>query len=101
METKFTKGEWTLSSEKWGCVQLENGNFIAAYCPKKDGLYQPEDIEEARANAKLISAAPDLLEALQNLMGIMDTPIARRKSNGDSFYKEAIESAYSAINKAL
>lgn len=56
--------------------------------------------EEQAANAHLIAAAPDLLEALQNMIGAFDNPIVRRKLPSD-FNKEAIESARAAISKAL
>lgn len=54
----------------------------------------------AMANANLIAAAPELLEALQNMVGAYDNPIARRKLPG-SFNQEAIESARDAIAKAM
>ena len=53
----------------------------------------------AMANAQLIAAAPDLLEALQNMIGAFDNPIVRRKLPSD-FNSEAIQSARAAINKA-
>ena len=55
---------------------------------------------EDSSNIKLIAAAPELLEALQNMIGAFDNPIVRRKLPGD-FNKEAIESARAAIAKAL
>ena len=52
-------------------------------------------------NAKLIAAAPELLEALENVAGFIDTPIMRRKLGIDQQNPpEWIESVRSAIRKA-
>ena len=60
MKTKFTKGNWILSKYSptdFGVHSDEGrGNDIA--------LVRGSD-EEAEANAKLIAAAPEMLEALQ------------------------------------
>lgn len=56
-------------------------------------------IAQQEANADLMSAAKDMYEALENLLGAFDTPIGRRKMPGD-FSKEAIESAHAAMAKA-
>lgn len=58
------------------------------------------DADEMRANARLIAAAPELLSALQNMVGMFDNPIFRRKLEGDWLYPEAIASARAAIAKA-
>jgi hypothetical protein len=41
-----------------------------------------------------------LLEALQNLMGLYDTPVERRRKASDPFYAEAVSTALSAIHAA-
>ncbi len=41
-----------------------------------------------------------LIEALQNLMGLYDTPIERRHRGDDGFYKEAMKIARQALNDA-
>ena len=53
----------------------------------------------AEDNAKLIIASPLLAEALLNMLGAFDNPIARRKLNG-VFNAEAIESAKQALQSA-
>ena len=69
MKTKHTQGEW------WACctestphfVFQENGEISICSIIKKqdDGTETP--IEEVRANAKLIAAAPKLLQGLIDL----------------------------------
>jgi len=68
METKHTKGEWKF--DNLHCVVLSNEDFNI-----KDvelWPHQYEDIAELNANAKLIAAAPDLLNALISAMRIVD-----------------------------
>ena len=54
---------------------------------------------ERRANARLIAAAPALLEACQNMIGAFDNA-ARRLKFPSEFCDEAIESARAAIRQA-
>ena len=66
-----------------------------------DGVYFTfDDTTIHRADVRLMEAAPDLLEALQNMIGAFDNPIVRRKLPSD-FNSEAIQSARAAISKAL
>lgn len=55
--------------------------------------------EELTANARLIAAAPDMLAALQNAAGLLDTPLGRRLFDGSDFYQDVIESIRTAITK--
>lgn len=50
-------------------------------------------IEECTEVAALAAKAPQLAEALQNLMGLLDTPIMRRKMRGNAIFQEAMEEA--------
>lgn len=64
---KFTPGPWSLDESRHaGCINSLNPfrhiGMVSAYQATK------EDKEENRANALLISAAPDMLEALENLL---------------------------------
>lgn len=56
---EYTKGKWEIKTPNNSCqtIESEYGNICT--------ISQPFGIEEAEANAKLISAAPDLLQALQ------------------------------------
>ena len=65
--SNFTKGEWFANREGQSTVYVEcriGGGWlqeVAACGPTANGS------EEQEANAKLIAAAPDLLEALQKI----------------------------------
>lgn len=58
MSTKYTSGPWKVSKEKTGTyVTNEQDLYLACV-----GVLEPSP-EENEANAKLIAAAPELLEA--------------------------------------
>ena len=71
MTTKHTPGQWSVVEHDHAiCVQTESPRqtkFGASRYAVVGGFDRsdPEQLEEARANARLIAAAPDLLEALQ------------------------------------
>lgn len=81
METKFTPGPWlgkeTLIEDSrrgfpfWvGEIIGADGDRIVANLP--DYRYEPSEVDEDRANICLIAAAPDLLEALQELLASVE-----------------------------
>jgi hypothetical protein len=55
---------------------------------------------ETEANARLIAAAPELLEAVQNFLGLFDNAVYRRKLADDALYPDVIRHARAAIAKA-
>ena len=90
-EFKGTKGRWE-AKYKIGCdinIRIKQDETIIA-----DGYSFASGIpnEEAEANAKLIAAAPELLDALQGIMF--------RFADLD-YHSEEVINAKSAINKAL
>ena len=83
MEFKGTKGKWKIrqnipydtggfvvysgtGKDNKTVVRLPYGNIVP--CPKTKEYFENE------ANAKLIAAAPELLEALQDVKGILESP---------------------------
>lgn len=98
MEKKFTQGKWVSrgfedNSNGYINIDFEDG-FIGVYGRCTDGLDRQEKlkfIEKAEANAKLIAAAPDLLEACIRLIDCYE--------NGK--VSNAISDIELAIKKAL
>jgi hypothetical protein len=65
-EQKHTPGPWHCD----GGVQVRTGQFLAI-C---EAMASPNrSIDAARANARLIAAAPELLEALRLFVSVCDT----------------------------
>ena len=67
----FTKGEWVVDESRHdGCINVlepfRHVSMVSQYRAK------PEDLDENEANARLISAAPDLLAACQGLVDAFD-----------------------------
>ena len=97
---KFTPGTWVRSSESPKIIM--SGSFIDGHDGymigsvtgnDNSGFYASE--EEAAANATLMIAAPDLLEALENLLQAFDGAFAGAYGRGPLYI-----AANSAINKA-
>ena len=60
-EPKFTPGPWKVSKERWRCGAVFGGDhFSVAQCYDGTGRTQ----KAAKENAKLIAAAPEMLNAL-------------------------------------
>ena len=99
-EFKGTKGPWSISEgwiDKHVSIGAERHGAIALVLSDMESDYTCSEIKRASkraelsANAKLIAAAPELLEALQNCLGWVNNGIAR----------DAHEKAVKAISKAL
>ena len=86
MEAKHTKGNWIA---KDGQIYVEETGETLALI-----TYFDKDNEEKKANARLIAAAPDMLEALKKLLVSMPVPGRNRKQ------AEAELMAIEAIKKA-
>jgi len=99
-KTKHTPGPWHVSDGYKTSISAENGLHIAtAWDGEVDTIAEgiAPIIEEARANACLIAAAPDLSEALENLVDLH-----KRGENKPTWaqWADAIEAAEKAIQKA-
>ena len=86
MSTQHTPGPWSVNFKKFDEVTASNGAIVAS-CNKLTGLVN------LQANARLIAAAPDLLEALKGLVAWADD--LRREDPVEDLRK-----ARAAISKA-
>ena len=92
MGTKHTPGEWTQSKFANGnIVSKETGRLVANCMGYSTNMDNGEHIKESLANAKLIAAAPELLEALKNCLFGVEKMIG---------WEEVSEQAKEAIKKA-
>ena len=76
METKHTKGGWVITNEVEFESTIETSSGIRIAQVKsfgKNGSFNDATFEEKEANAKLIAAAPELLEAFIKLYNAIDS----------------------------
>lgn len=99
--SKHTPGPWRLLPEEADRAYVRvrgtipGGRYKVAniVTPTYHGA-PPREAEETRANARLIAAAPDLLESLAELLDALD-------QNGSCSYERIREAGRAAIAKAL
>lgn len=99
-EFKGTPGPWTVSDKKANgtkaYVDGSTGYIIAqSYCSPLQNVKYKDTWAEAEANAQLISAAPELLKALEDCVFLLETQFPNPAPNGQ------INRARAAIAKAL
>ena len=99
MIMKYTKGPWHITPYKhqitdtFGVKDIQ-GAWVAKCHPFNGTI---NDIEESEANARLIAAAPDLLEACKEMLeDLMDLHAEPNVDDGHHRYQYAID----AIDKA-
>lgn len=85
METKFTEGKWSIIRHGFQNIVAVSSAYIAIVLANHVGK------KEAEANAKLISAAPDLLNACRL---VMSSP------RGETLSFQTLKALHEAIEKA-
>ena len=102
MEKKFSKGKWIVSDDTGECylVKSDDGGLIAFVY---DGDIDDEAIhmDVVEANAKLIAAAPELLDRLNKLLlSVKAHPEYVNGEEGDEWH-DIIDLAEQTIKKAI
>ena len=94
MKTTHTAGEWTLNEQNREDMTIRAGKngFVIAEVTSTGVAHFLGNQSEAEANARLIAASPDLLEALQSCLNWA--------KNGNQEHLIVFEAAQAAINKA-
>lgn len=97
MEFKHTPGPWRIDPAFCSDIQTEDGKYeIASTSPYVlDGGNAPEEWE---ANARLIAAAPELLECL---MWYVKEDDCAEGMEGNEFWEDGLNRARAAIAKAI
>jgi hypothetical protein len=102
-ETRFTPGPWKVSTENKGSIfgDLDNDAHDGdnPYIGTVAGIGTDKDDPECTANAKLIAAAPDLLEALRLALPYIEGAYECAFPDSDE-NNNVLEAAKSAIAKA-
>lgn len=103
--SKYTKGPWVLdefSDEQWDiCIEREEDFLVICEMTSAIESSTTKLTAEDKANARLIAAAPELLEALQQAVGSLEwaaSVIGDIPPKCD--YIERIEEAKAIIAKA-
>ena len=87
---KHTKGPWMIKHDGDAIQigQIKSGRFIAMALPCESDVATEEDY----ANAQLIAAAPELLEACDKVLSMLD-PSNRREDKMWNILYDAIDKA--------
>lgn len=108
MEFKGTLGPWRVSgNRKEVYVKDPNGftgPFVVADCSGSEAfgpIATGHHLRISEANAKLIAAAPDLLEALTKLIGQHDDQVFICGKDDEAMVDQALVFARAALAKAL
>ncbi|MDD8892567.1 hypothetical protein LAY29_01815 [Escherichia coli] len=104
-EFNGTPGKWSFSHSSASdasvaCIEINSSASLheIAYLqstPSRIGGYNQTSFDKTIANAHLIAAAPDLLNALQAMLN------KAYKQNWNDHYPDEVSKAQSAISKAL
>jgi len=92
MSAKHTLGPWTHTGREFNDVIDTEGDLVAVALHLRVGKTE-RSIREAEANARLIAAAPDLLDALNAMLTHMGM-------DEDDWNKPTFDKARAAIAKA-
>jgi len=95
-----TKGPWAIAGEEHANVILSEDFVIADVYAFKKGEAGPRTDEEGEANARLIAAAPDLLEALKANLTALDEIRDMFAAHDMPGLTDLIEQTTAAIAKA-
>ena len=96
--TKHTPGPWILDRRTDANVIGDHGRSVASAGGYSDNFSDDTCLVENRANATLIAAAPDMLDALQNILNGIETGVVT--SDHDEIFNNASAKARAAIDKA-
>ena len=93
--TKYTPGpKWTVNETALGGIDIEDfpRSFVVCRTSTEDYPNRAEELEHAR----LIAAAPELLEAAKKVLAVND-----RMERGEAFCYAAVKPGYDALRAAI
>lgn len=99
MGTQHTPGPWRWD-ESWGAIVVDRPDMQRLICPMWTGCDRAcmgrDVVDEDLANARLIAAAPDLLEALKSCLPDLAHYVSKHGPGPD----KRLDAARAAIAKA-
>jgi len=90
---KYTPAPWIIKHEF--NIVSQTGRLVAGCGGHQQNFNEDDNRNENMANAQLISASPDMYEALKNMINIFDRGLLI-----DSFGRRICDEAIAALNKA-
>lgn len=96
-ESAYTRGAAPISDNALAALRLGVSKAVGIARVEKTTMQSLL----ARLDRAEAAAAPDLVEALRNASGFLDTPVSRRRNSGDAFYDEVVASIRAALSRAL
>ena len=101
MITKHTPGPWSIDPNDPAGITADCDGLVVAEIPYGDEEYGMRHHEVNEANARLIAAAPDLLNALRAFVIGMDKSQDTFKGHSEAFLEQVVlQRAIEAIAKA-
>ena len=101
MTSKHTPGPWVVNASENGLVWVDGDSETVSICDlyhrHKDGEFISK--ENVKANARLISAAPDMYEALADLLSSLEVVWSKGFAAREDLEPE-IKFARAALSKA-
>ena len=101
MKKKFSKGKWLISSSCSDSIRIatENYDVVADVYDGWNSVDKQIDMDVCVANAKLIAEAPELLEALTNILKIVEDSegVVGYHLNGDTAKWDEFDEITNAI----
>ena len=98
MNKNYTRGPWTWGTNYCGLYGSGPDNEVLTY-ERYEGMWVAFG-DKQKANANLIPAAPDLLEALEELTSDIAERFDMESPSTNPGIKHAVEAAHKAIAKA-
>jgi hypothetical protein len=92
--------EWDLGGRSWTAEQMMHMWWVGKRPGVAVALIDGSEAQSGESNARLISAAPELLNELQGLVNAVDEYIEAAIRDGEPVYLAIPESARAAIAKA-
>jgi hypothetical protein len=98
MSAKHTKGPWSVRCNYFSRWEILYSGGVLAGISKHDDPASPPPVNETEANARLIAAAPELLEALTEVIADLQFSEVEQHANLVTMARAALAKATGESN---